>query len=504
LTVTTILWIPSEIWYFIAIILVLGYLFQLSFSVIYTFYSYVLLPVIHGCSNFLLNAWSTFRRVFKSSKKSKKHIGPASSTDNLIEVTEFSYRKKVEASISVIILLVSLVGTFLFIIFLSLQIIYETSSFVDKSFVFLNHTVIHHPTLKEFNYESHLISLAEKCSKWADDQITSVFPNSNITSKDLYSKLNDLYMSYYGPQSSRLNAEQRGGIFQNFQPRFPVVSSLYDDYKSMGLLNSLIALDYHQLYEELLSEIPIVLEETFHFDRESMNNLFSAIFSKMTFLGEKVLNSSPFLLRYISMAFFSIFNFFVYSFTILTEAILFLTILSFILEQDKSPIEYFGSLIEFVDKSHILEKSISKSLSAIFLTTGKLFAFHFLLTWLTLSLVHFPFVYIFSILSGLLAVIPIANPLIVILIPCVELYVSCAYLRLIFLAGSHGFCWWIVDSAIYADIPDSHPYISSLSIVLGLYSFGIQGIILGPLLACLPVIAYHIFANLSSSQKSES
>ena len=43
---------------------------------------------------------------------------------------------------------------------------------------------------------------------------------------------------------------------------------------------------------------------------------------------------------------------------------------------------------------------------------------------------------------------------------------------------------------IYQNNIDVHPYITGLSIVMGIYAFNIKGIIYGPLLVCLVLIVY--------------
>jgi len=54
---------------------------------------------------------------------------------------------------------------------------------------------------------------------------------------------------------------------------------------------------------------------------------------------------------------------------------------------------------------------------------------------------------------------------------------------------------WISNTVftdIYQKNIDVHPYITGLSVFLGIYAFGIKGIIYGPLLVCLVLIIYEI------------
>lgn len=63
------------------------------------------------------------------------------------------------------------------------------------------------------------------------------------------------------------------------------------------------------------------------------------------------------------------------------------------------------------------------------------------------------------------------------------------------LALANLYVWWYVDTAIYREIKDSHPLIAGLSMVLGFTAFDVQGILLGPVLVCIPVIVCSYYLN---------
>jgi predicted PurR-regulated permease PerM len=50
------------------------------------------------------------------------------------------------------------------------------------------------------------------------------------------------------------------------------------------------------------------------------------------------------------------------------------------------------------------------------------------------------------------------------------------------LIGIHVYAAWFIDSAFFAEIPDVNPYFSALAFILGLWAFGLEGLVLGPLL----------------------
>ena len=512
LSISALLSIPIALWGFIIALMVLLYVLHVSFSAIQVFYYVALGGLVSRSKVYARKFWAYFhllksplsRKFAPKSKLSKTEQIKTEMKGSKEKIEVF--HQKAESLVVSLILLVSILGSILFLIFLSVQTIHETSSFLDRSLVFVNSTLINHPSLKDVDYREHINTAVDKGSQWADEQLFLYFPGNKISSKEIYLKAKEFYgfvfdpvysMSFIGPLPK--NPLEGDESSSRIRAHFPYVSQIIQQFRSGETFDTLSSISPGTLYNEVRLGVPEILRTFFNFDEEALKRVINNTSDYFTIFAEQILNNSPIFLGYLSYILFSAFSLVTFGFSLLAELILFVTILSFLLGHPKSPIEHIGFVLEFLDTNHVLEKSIEKSLSAIFLTTGKLFLFHFLLTWLTFNLVGFPFVYISALISGFLAIVPIINPLIILIIPLIDLYYSASYFSLIFLSITHIFCWWTIDASIYSDIPDSHPYVSSLSIVLGLYSFGLQGIIIGPLLACLPVIGYHLFTIVQKS-----
>ncbi len=65
--------------------------------------------------------------------------------------------------------------------------------------------------------------------------------------------------------------------------------------------------------------------------------------------------------------------------------------------------------------------------------------------------------------------------------------------QIITLIASRFVLLWFTDPYIYSKIPNSHPYITGLSIVLGFSAFGVEGVLIGPLLIIFAVTIYDMF-----------
>jgi len=188
--------------------------------------------------------------------------------------------------------------------------------------------------------------------------------------------------------------------------------------------------------------------------------------------------------------------------------------------------------------------AIEGSIESVFGCTIEVGCFQLLLSWVTLSATSLDFVYVPTLIAGVLTVVPVVNPLIV--AGPAALYLGCiqgAYVRAALLFIIHFVAYWWVIPDIYQSritITDDlqvnahrrtlnskmrrrrrvrkfvergddtrqggctggavHPYLTALSIVMGIYAFELQGLVLGPLLLCVTLICINVSRKLSALQ----
>lgn len=136
---------------------------------------------------------------------------------------------------------------------------------------------------------------------------------------------------------------------------------------------------------------------------------------------------------------------------------MFLSTLYYLLLRDRNPIETFSSLIQIIDPNKMLEKSIERAIRAVFIYTFKMFAWQFMFCWLTFSILDVELIYIPSVISGLLGIIPVASSLTVVAIPAaISLYFRGSVISSVLLVLLHLFSGIVVTPLLYEDIPDSH------------------------------------------------
>ena len=66
----------------------------------------------------------------------------------------------------------------------------------------------------------------------------------------------------------------------------------------------------------------------------------------------------------------------------------------------------------------------------------------------------------------------------------------------------HYSAYFFIDTIIYSEIPNAHPYLVGLSLISGVYAFELQGVVLGPTLLTIPVILYSLYAEFISDWQS--
>ncbi|KJE94521.1 hypothetical protein CAOG_05155 [Capsaspora owczarzaki ATCC 30864] len=128
---------------------------------------------------------------------------------------------------------------------------------------------------------------------------------------------------------------------------------------------------------------------------------------------------------------------------------------------------------------------LSTSVTQVFSASLKTAAFHAIFTWLSFSVLGLDLVYISSLLAAFFALVPFVPSYLVSLIGFVQLLFDDYFWTGVFLVGAHLIVSWVVDPEILTEIKHAHPYITGLSILLGLYAFDLPGVVIGPLLVCV-------------------
>ncbi|CAK5088871.1 unnamed protein product [Meloidogyne enterolobii] len=145
-------------------------------------------------------------------------------------------------------------------------------------------------------------------------------------------------------------------------------------------------------------------------------------------------------------------------------------------------------------------KAAERAINGVFLLSTKMAIFYGLYTYFIHSLFTLNVVFIPSMLAAVLAAVPIFPPYIVGLFGIVELWLVRGepIAAIVFACGSIAPLFF-ADPAFYREVKGSHPYATGLAVVGGIYWLGLQGAVIGPILLCLMLALFNVYAEFASN-----
>lgn len=98
-------------------------------------------------------------------------------------------------------------------------------------------------------------------------------------------------------------------------------------------------------------------------------------------------------------------------------------------------------------------------------------------------------------MAGLITLLPVMDcTWLSILSSLILYYNSGLFIALLFFTVYSGVISF-VDRLIYKKTTNAHPYMLGTSVFLGMYAFGVQGVIFGPSLVCISVVLYDFYSS---------
>jgi predicted PurR-regulated permease PerM len=187
-------------------------------------------------------------------------------------------------------------------------------------------------------------------------------------------------------------------------------------------------------------------------------------------------------------------NFLSFSLEIINYLMLFFLFISCLYNFLKTKEDFIKDMLKFLplkeNKIEEIHKSFHNSIQGVFISTLDIFIFHSLLTWLIFDFCNIRFVFILSISSGIISLVPIINPCLILIPGNFLNFIDNEFslIKIIMLNLSYYILINFSVSDIYKkNVKKSDPYITGLSFVMGMYTFGFKGLIYGPVLLCVSI-----------------
>ncbi|KAL6780470.1 hypothetical protein ACKKBF_B13030 [Auxenochlorella protothecoides x Auxenochlorella symbiontica] len=177
------------------------------------------------------------------------------------------------------------------------------------------------------------------------------------------------------------------------------------------------------------------------------------------------------------------------------QATLFLALLYYLLAAPQDPLAKALGVLPLSEAGReraALE--LNQALSGVLLASAKLMAFHGVFTWLTFRVFGVPLAYTAAVLSAVCALLPFI-PTYAVALPGSGLLAAQGHIPgAIVLLLVHWGAYYLGDTLILEDIPGGHPYLLSLGILGGIWTFDnpFQGCLFGPILLSLLSAFYRL------------
>ncbi|KAH3761561.1 Transmembrane protein [Pelomyxa schiedti] len=387
------------------------------------------------------------------------------------------------------IILVFFLGAFVASFFCLYQIGSETSTLVSTSVQLIEKT-LPKEVGEQFSslVQSGLEQGVQMGRGWVDQQISAVYPEANST------YLMDTVSEY------------TTGIYHRFMSN----STMANETKLFDLppkTAEIVDLLSNSSVREAVKAVPAVFYELKGLAKDHVEKL-SAL--RDTFLGETdvmeyaqtfgaaALSSGTAAIGTAFSVVQSVSSSLMAGFETLMQFFLFFTALFELLQADRTCLSVFS-----IFGSQDLVDSMEEVMSAVFISTSKLFVFHSIFSWLLFGAMGVHLHYILALLSGLFAVLPLFDPLYICFIGALQLFLQGKRIMAVLLVVIHYYVSGGVDGLIVDEIPGTHSMLVGISMVMGFEAFGSRGVFVGPLIFSLPVIAYNYLQRQTKKKKSK-
>ncbi|KAK0421329.1 hypothetical protein QR680_015180 [Steinernema hermaphroditum] len=244
---------------------------------------------------------------------------------------------------------------------------------------------------------------------------------------------------------------------------------------------------------ELKTELTNIVKENIETLLSIAQGLWSVVILNISFLTSILGSITGLLLSFgAEMA-----NFFI-------EVIVFLTAVYYLLAFSTDqwlPLKWMSTLTprgvgEASGTSANVTGAIERAISGVFVLSAKMAIFYGLYTYFVHSLFDLNIVFVPSMLAAVFAAIPIMAPYFVCVFGLVELYLvrGEAAAAIVFVIASVAPIMF-ADATFYREVKGSHPYVTGLAIVGGMYWLGLQGAIIGPIVLCCMMVLINIYTE---------
>ncbi|CAI5732996.1 unnamed protein product [Peronospora destructor] len=173
----------------------------------------------------------------------------------------------------------------------------------------------------------------------------------------------------------------------------------------------------------------------------------------------------------------------------------FVSSLFYLLCTNWDPIERFvQDLLPIqVNKRPEVVRSLRKVIEGVFFLPLKMASIHAIVTMVAFTIVDADFMYLATTVTFFISIVPIIPPYLVCVPWVISIGLTTSIVRALALFAVQYVAFTVLDEMLYEkSIVALNSYVSALSVVFGVYVFGFEGVIFGPLIVCGVTFAYDV------------
>jgi len=139
--------------------------------------------------------------------------------------------------------------------------------------------------------------------------------------------------------------------------------------------------------------------------------------------------------------------------------------------------------------------TIKQNVIQVFVVSFGIMFTHGLATWLVFTIANMQFAYSAAFITGVMTIFPLLSPWLVYAPALLISYLQGDAYVIYYAIALYASQWLVesyVDDWIYELVPGSSPYLTGLAIAVGVGTFGVPGLLIGPMLFVLAKTVYQL------------